>query len=177
MVFTAFLLGAQHKNGIVWRTSRQACLLCPCGRHLTGRLHLYEADRWRIRTLPGYNCEVAHPACRKGRFLGTHQWQSALLVVGLPVTHDWLEIDCHLSPSLISIRFTAWNWIAVRAVPPSRGKGGVITTTTITRLKTRLALACTRLREKFVVLLWIIHFIGQFLLRCIKWQIAHGITE
>ena len=29
MVFTASLLGAQHKQRIVWRTSRQAGLLCP----------------------------------------------------------------------------------------------------------------------------------------------------
>ena len=41
------------------------------------------------------------------RLLGTHQWQSALLVVGLLVTHDWFEMGCHLSPSLISIRLTA----------------------------------------------------------------------
>ena len=41
------------------------------------------------------------------RLLGTHQWQSALLVVGLPVIHDWFEMGCHLSPSLISIRLTA----------------------------------------------------------------------
>ena len=33
------------------------------------------------------------------RLLGTHQWQSALLVVGLPVTQDWFEMGCHLSPS------------------------------------------------------------------------------
>ena len=33
MVFTASLLGAQHKKGIVWRTSRKACLLYPWGRH------------------------------------------------------------------------------------------------------------------------------------------------
>ena len=85
MLFTASLLGAQHKKGIVWRITRQACLLCPWARHLTGvtgRLHLYVADRWRTRTSPGKNCEVAHPACRKRRLLGTHQWQSALLVVG-----------------------------------------------------------------------------------------------
>ena len=44
MVFTTFLLGAQHKKGMVWRTSRQACLLCPWSRYLTGRLHLYVAD-------------------------------------------------------------------------------------------------------------------------------------
>ena len=43
----------------------------------------------------------------KRRLLGTHQWQSALLVVGLPVTHDWFEMSCHLSPSLISIKLTA----------------------------------------------------------------------
>ena len=107
MVFTTSLLGAQHKKGIVWRTSRQACLLCPWARHLAGRLHLYVADRWSTRTSPGYNYEVANPACRRRRFLSTHQWQSALLVVGLPVTYDWFEMACHLCPSLISIRLTA----------------------------------------------------------------------
>ena len=34
MVFTASLLRAQHKKGIVWKTSPQACLLCPWARHL-----------------------------------------------------------------------------------------------------------------------------------------------
>ena len=58
MVFTAFLLGAQHKKRIVWRTSRQACLLCPWARHLTGWLYLYVADRWPSRTSPDYNCKV-----------------------------------------------------------------------------------------------------------------------
>ena len=95
MVFTTSLLGAQHKKGIAWKTSRQACLLCPWARHLTGRLHLHVADKWHIRISLGYICEVAHPACRKSRLLGTHQWQSALLVVGLPVTHDWYEMGCH----------------------------------------------------------------------------------
>ena len=38
--------------------------LCPWTRHLTGRLHLYVADRWPTRTLPGANCEVANPACQ-----------------------------------------------------------------------------------------------------------------
>ena len=52
-----------------------------------------------------YNCEVANPACQTT--LGYHQWQSALLVVGLPVTEGWFEIGCHLSPSLILIRLTA----------------------------------------------------------------------
>ena len=33
------------------------------------------------------------------RLLGTHQWQSALLVVRLPVTQDWFEMGCYLSPS------------------------------------------------------------------------------
>ena len=45
MVFTASLLGAQQ-NRIVWKTSRQACLLCPWARHLTGCLRLYVVDRW-----------------------------------------------------------------------------------------------------------------------------------
>ena len=47
MVFTASLLGAQHIKGIVRRTSRQACLLCPWAKHLTGRPHFYVVDRWR----------------------------------------------------------------------------------------------------------------------------------
>ena len=79
MVLTASLFGFPVKKEIVWRTSRQACLLCPWARHLTGHLHFYVADRWPTRTSPGYNCEVAHPACRKRRLLGTQQWQSALL--------------------------------------------------------------------------------------------------
>ena len=70
MVFTAFLLSAQPIKGIAWRTSRQACLLCPWERHLTERLRLYVADRWPTRTSPGYNCEVAHPACRNKATLG-----------------------------------------------------------------------------------------------------------
>ena len=99
MVFIASLLGAQHKKVIVWRTSWQACLLYPWARHLTGWLYLYVADRWPTRTSAGYNCEAAHPAYRKKRLLGTHQWQSVLLVVGLPVNHDWFKMGCHLSPS------------------------------------------------------------------------------
>ena len=97
MALTASLLGAHHKKEIVWITSRQACLLCPWARHLTGRLRLYVADRWPTHTLPDYNCEAANPGYRKRRLFGPHQWQSALLVVGLPVTHDWFEMGCHLS--------------------------------------------------------------------------------
>ena len=59
MVFTTSLLGAQHKKRIVWRTSRQACLLCLWARHLTVCLHFYVADRWPTRPSPNYNCEVA----------------------------------------------------------------------------------------------------------------------
>ena len=110
----------------MWRTSRQACLLCPWARHLTGCLHLYVADRWPTHTSPDYNCEVANPACHKRQLLGTRQWQSALLVVGLPATQDWFEMSCHLSPSLISIRSTV-TLIAVHAIPPSQGRGGVTT--------------------------------------------------
>ena len=72
-------LALSIKKEIVWRTSWQACLLCPWARHLPGRLHLYVADRWPTRTSPGYNCEVAHPGCRKRRLLNAHQWQSSLL--------------------------------------------------------------------------------------------------
>ena len=45
MVFTASLLGAKLIE-IVWRTSRQASMLCPWARHITGCLHLHVADRW-----------------------------------------------------------------------------------------------------------------------------------
>ena len=34
-------------------------------------------------------------------------------------------MGCHLSPSLISIGLTAWACVAVHAVPPSRGIGGL----------------------------------------------------
>ena len=49
------------------------------------------------RTSKSYNCEVAHSACRKRRLLGTHHWQSALLVVGRPVImtgSKWAAIFC-----------------------------------------------------------------------------------
>ena len=35
-----------------------------------GRLHLHAVDRWPICTSPGYNCEAAHPACRKKATFG-----------------------------------------------------------------------------------------------------------
>ena len=65
MVFTASLLGAQHKTEIVGKTGQQACLLCSWARHLTKCLHLYVTDRWPTRTSPDYNCEVANPACQE----------------------------------------------------------------------------------------------------------------
>ena len=103
MVFKASFLGAQHKNGMLWRTSRHTCLLRAWARHLMECLHLYVAERWRTRTSPSYNCEAAHPACRTRRLFGTQQWQSALLVVGLPVTRDWFKTSCHLFPSRIQL--------------------------------------------------------------------------
>ena len=63
-------LALSIKKGVVWKTSRQVRLLCSWARHLTGRLHLYVADRWFTRTSPGYNCKVANPACRKKTTLG-----------------------------------------------------------------------------------------------------------
>ena len=104
MVFAASLHGAQHTKGIVWRTSRQAWLLCPWAKHLTRRLHLYVAGRGPTRISPVYKCEIANSACRKRRLLGNHLWQSALLVVGLPDTQDWFEMGCHLFPGQISIK-------------------------------------------------------------------------
>ena len=103
MVFTPSLLGAQHEKKIVWRTSQQACLLCPWARHFTRRLHLYVADRWHTRTSPGYNCEVAHAACRKEATLAYPPMLVRLVGGGLPDINDWFELGCHLSPNLIQL--------------------------------------------------------------------------
>ena len=66
---------------------------------------------WLARQLhysnPVERVATALPTPHVRRLLGTHQWQSALLVMGLPVTQDWFEMGCHLSSSLISIRLTA----------------------------------------------------------------------
>ena len=103
-MYAASLLGAQHKKGIVWRTSRQACLLCPWARHLTGRLHLYVVDRWPSRTSPGYKCEVANPACQTT--LG-YPPVAVRLVGGGATSHSRLVRNgLPSSPSLISIRLT-----------------------------------------------------------------------
>ena len=40
---------ALSKKGIVWRTSWQACWLCPWARHLTGCLYFYVATAGRIK--------------------------------------------------------------------------------------------------------------------------------
>ena len=54
MVFTASMLRAQQ-IGIVWRTSRQACLFCGWARHSRGCLHLYVADRvWGQAVYPSW---------------------------------------------------------------------------------------------------------------------------
>ena len=45
---TVSLLGAQHKKGIVWKTSRHACLLFPWVRHLAGRFPFM----WQTGGLP-----------------------------------------------------------------------------------------------------------------------------
>ena len=48
--------------------------------------YVYEADLL-TRQSPGYSCEAAHPGSGKRRLLVTRQWQSALSVVGLPVSN------------------------------------------------------------------------------------------
>ena len=105
MVFTASLLGAQHIKGILWRTSRQACLLCPWARHLTGRLHLNVADRWPSRTSPGYNCEVANPACQTT--LGYPRVAVRLVVGGVTSHSRLVRNGLSFFSCLISIRLTA----------------------------------------------------------------------
>ena len=60
--------------------------------------------------------------------MGTHQWQSALLVVELPVCNLHLRLvrnGLPLFPWPNSIRLMARTWIAVRAIPPSQERGGV----------------------------------------------------
>ena len=122
MVFTASLLGAQHKKRIAWRTSRQACLLCPWARHLTGRIHLYVADRWLTRTSPDYNCEVANPACQTT--LG-YPPVAVRLVGGGATSHSRLVRNgLPSSPSLISIRLTMnLNYCSCRTSIPRKRRG------------------------------------------------------
>ena len=79
------------------KNKRARLLVVSLGKILNGTLHLYVADRWPTRTSPVYNCEVANPDVVKDDSWGTHQWQSALSVVGLPVIHDWFEMGCRLS--------------------------------------------------------------------------------
>ena len=64
MVFTTSMLGAQHKKRDSVENKPASLLVVSLGRHLTGRLHLYVADRWPSRTSPDYNCEVANPTCQ-----------------------------------------------------------------------------------------------------------------
>ena len=66
--------------------NKLACLLCPWIRHLTGRPHLCEADRWPTRTSPDYNCEVTNPACRRKTTLG-YPPVAARLVGGGATSH------------------------------------------------------------------------------------------
>ena len=92
MVFTAFLLGAQH-IGIVWRTSRQACLLCPWTRHLTGCLHLHVADRWWGQaSYPSWRLSLTKDLQREHVLIRMNEWRHGKLA--LPVnklfsTFDW----------------------------------------------------------------------------------------
>ena len=106
MVFTASLLGAQHYRDSV-ENKLASFLVVSLGKAFKGTLHFYVADTRPTRISPGYNCEVANTDVAKTQLLGTHQWQSALLVVEQPVTDDWFEMSCHFFPSLISIRLTA----------------------------------------------------------------------
>ena len=50
------------------------------------------------------------------RLLGTHQWHSALLVVGLPVTQDWFEMGCHLSSSPVVFNRGSMNPLGARMI-------------------------------------------------------------
>ena len=63
-------------------------LVVSLGKALNGTLPSLCGRQVATRTSPSYNCEVVNPTCRKKRLLGTYQCQSALLVMGLPVTHD-----------------------------------------------------------------------------------------
>ena len=94
-----------HRNSV--ENKPASLLVVFLGKALNKMPTSLSADRWPTHALLDYNCEVAHPACRQRRLLGTHQWQSALLLVGLPVIYDWFETSCHLSPSLILIRLMA----------------------------------------------------------------------
>ena len=43
---------------------QESLLVVSLGKALNGTPHLYVVDRWLSRTSPGYNCEVANPACQ-----------------------------------------------------------------------------------------------------------------
>ena len=75
------------KNGIVWRTSRKAWLLCHWARQLTERFRLMWQTGGRpiLHRVAIVKLLIQHVAKAT---LGIHQRQSALLMVGLPVTHD-----------------------------------------------------------------------------------------
>ena len=84
----SFVAWRSAQKRIVRRTMQQASLLCPCARHLTERLHLHVADKWRTRTSPGYNCEAANPACRKRRLLKVYPPMAVRLVGGGATSHS-----------------------------------------------------------------------------------------
>ena len=85
----------------MWRTSRQACLLCPWARHLTGCLHLHVADRWWVQAI----CPSWRPS----------------LTEDLQTEHERTRSVCALGCFLISLfstfqratSFYDWNFSAL----------------------------------------------------------------
>ena len=53
MLFTAFPARCLAQ-GIMWKTSQQAPLLCPWARQFTGCLHLNVTGMWRVQA--AYRC-------------------------------------------------------------------------------------------------------------------------
>ena len=67
MILTTFLFGTQHTRE-VWKTSRQARLLCPWTTTLIGCLHLHVADRRQGQAVYPSWCPVELKTRRKGCF-------------------------------------------------------------------------------------------------------------
>ena len=104
MLFTASLLGAQHKQAIVCRTSRQACLLVSLGKALNGMPPSLCGRQEAYPYFTGLQLRSCSPSMSLKATLG-YPPAAVLLVVGGATSHSWLvQHKLPLSPSLIQLR-------------------------------------------------------------------------
>ena len=108
MIFTVFLLGAQHLVEVV-KTSWQVRLLCPWARHLTGRPHLYVEDRWRGKQSTRRGVPVLQKTCKLSMSLRINKINNANPKRSHHAENAWLRNQgnqdfaiSHVSPRLSS---------------------------------------------------------------------------